>query len=334
MTYPVEWQQVCDSFFVHLSHPSRVSIKASAPAKVILFGEHAVVYGEMAIAATLDLRMNLEATPSDRYTVDGYAMNPRNHTYIQAAVDRLWDGDPLAFRTRSLIPSAMGLGSSSALTVASVGMLLSMKGQADPRSIALESFRVESGVQEGASPLDTSACTHGYGIRVLPQPEHDLLWDVSSGEKNWSIHHQDIPDIPLVIGTTRQKGKTEHQVEKVRNFHSKSGFARDIISEIGEVAALGARALADNDVKAMGELMDRNQRLLAILGVNTPELQRLIEVARKHSYGAKITGAGGGGSMIALTDDPESVVEAIKKEGGRPTVARFSTEGVQVNGSI
>jgi len=76
--------------------------------------------------------------------------------------------------------------------------------------------------------------------------------------------------------------------------------------------------------------MNRNHALLTILGVNTKELQKLINAALKHAYGAKLTGAGGGGSIVALTDEPEKVCRAIIKAGGNPIVVRPATQGVRI----
>ena len=75
--------------------------------------------------------------------------------------------------------------------------------------------------------------------------------------------------------------------------------------------------------------MDRNQRLLNTLGVGHPLLDKLIEAARPHAYGAKLTGAGGGGSMIALTDRPAAVREAIEAAGGRAFAVAVDPAGVR-----
>ena len=76
--------------------------------------------------------------------------------------------------------------------------------------------------------------------------------------------------------------------------------------------------------------MNENHALLNRLGVGHPMLDKLVEACSGHSYGAKMTGAGGGGSMIALTDDPDAVSNAIRDAGGEPIVARVGCEGVRV----
>jgi mevalonate kinase len=78
--------------------------------------------------------------------------------------------------------------------------------------------------------------------------------------------------------------------------------------------------------------MDRNQQLLHDLGVSHPKLDRLVAAARPHSYGAKLTGKGGGGSMIAITDEPDEVARAIKAAGGEPYMAKIGVPGVGRDG--
>ena len=76
--------------------------------------------------------------------------------------------------------------------------------------------------------------------------------------------------------------------------------------------------------------MTKNHKLLAILGVSSPELQKLVDAATPYSYGAKLTGGGGGGSMIALTDKPEKVYRAIELRGGIPYIVRTGVDGIKI----
>jgi len=84
-----------------------------------------------------------------------------------------------------------------------------------------------------------------------------------------------------------------------------------------------------HDLEALGRLMSKDHNLLTILGVSTPALQKLVDASLPYSYGAKLTGAGGGGSMIALTDEPEKVAEAIRARGGAPFIVRTGVQGVR-----
>jgi mevalonate kinase len=144
------------------------------------------------------------------------------------------------------------------------------------------------------------------------------------------MHDLDPPDLKMVVGFTRTPSITPIQVQKVREYYDRSGFAKELIGEIGDIVEEGVKALKDHDLVRIGELMNRNHACLSILGVNSKELQRLKDACDPYSYGVKLTGAGGGGSIIALTDDPQKVSDAIAAKGGRPYIAPVARRGTLV----
>ncbi len=304
--------------------------KASAPSKIILFGEHAVVYGEPAIAVSLDLRTTVTLKEGDSFKVNGHPMRERQHRYIRNAIEMFWEGPPLEITTESDVPSASGMGSSASITVAMVSALLAMQGGVKEEDVARKSFEVEYITQGRASPIDTSTVTHGRGILVHREKVDNFLWRVEKDGLYWNIHHIEVPRLKLVVGFSGVKGSTKEMVEKVRRFYQWNSFARDVIREIGEITLQAIDPLENEDYARIGELMDRNNRLLMILGVGHPMLKKMINAARKHSYGAKITGAGGGGSMVALTDEQEEVAKAIEEVGGKAYIVRISDEGFRI----
>jgi len=119
-------------------------------------------------------------------------------------------------------------------------------------------------------------------------------------------------------------------VAKVKRFVDHSTFARDIVEEIGRLTLQGVDLLASGDMEGLGRIMTQDHKLLAILGVSSPELDRLVSAVLPYSYGAKLTGAGGGGSMVALTDRPEEVAEIIRRKGGQPFVTVTGVPGVRI----
>ncbi|HIH01472.1 TPA: mevalonate kinase [Thermoplasmata archaeon] len=302
----------------------------SAPGKIILFGEHAVVFGKPALALALDLRVRATVSTSDQYTVNGHPMRPKYHSYISAALDEAWGGPPVRIDTRSSIPSGSGLGSSAAVTVSSLGALLKEKGAYDPVIIARKAFEVEYRVQKRASPTDTSTSVHGHGVLVSPEEGDGLLWKISKGERTWCMHHCDVPPLSFVVGYTGVHASTGPLVDSVRERVESDPECARAVDRIGEIVAEGVDAVREANKRRIGSLMSENHALLNRLGVGHPELERLIEACRDISYGAKLTGAGGGGSMVALTDQPERVSEAISQAGGRPIVACVGCEGVRV----
>lgn len=308
----------------------------SAPGKVILFGEHAVVYGEPAVAVAVNSRMKMGVRKADRNTVNGFTLTRSHHSYIHTALQEFWDNTPLEFRLESGIPSSSGMGSSAAISVCTSFLLSILKRKAagkpvkvlgkvlqrgidDGTRIKLEAlianraFSIEYNAQGGASPIDTSVATHGGGVILRRTRDENFLWEASKEEKKWNIHHMDVPDLTLVLGNTGIRARTDRQVSKVRRFVEKNSFGMEIIGEIGEVVENGIEAIARNDPESIGEIMNENHRLLAILGVSHPLIEKLLRTVRRHSYGAKLTGGGGGGSFIAISHEPGKVIEALKR---------------------
>lgn len=303
---------------------------ASAPGKMILLGEHAVVFGKPAIALAIDMRLTCTVREAEESTVNGQPLADRYHAYIAAAMRKYWRGGPLGVEIDSAIPSGSGLGSSAAVTVSFLAALADLEGRMSAEEVARRAFDVESTVQGRASPIDTSASSHGQGIFIAPSPGPDLLWHIRRDDRQWYVHHCPAPELTFVIGFTGVRAPTGPLVAKVRRYADRTRFARDIIDEIGDITMEGMDRLRRRDVEALGRLMTRDHNLLAILGVSSPELQRLVDAALPCSYGAKLTGAGGGGSMIALTDRPEKVAQMILRRGGTPYIARTGVDGVRV----
>jgi mevalonate kinase len=305
---------------------------ASAPGKIIVLGEHAVVFGQPALALAIDLRISCRTTPSKSYLLNKAPLSERTHPYIFSAVQRAWAGGPLDIETSTEFPSGSGMGSSAAVTVACLASLISASGEAiEERGIADQAFEVESQVQGRASPIDTSVSAHGGGILVTNKPGDGLLWHIQKDTREWFVHDCEVPQLSLVVGFTGINAPTGPQVAKVKRYSDHTTFARDIIKEIGQLTLEGVRCLKVGDVQGLGELMTRDHKLLAILGVSHPRLDKLVQASLPYSYGAKLTGAGGGGSMIALTDRPDKVVEAIRMKGGTPFRVRTGQPGVRID---
>ncbi len=289
-----------------------------------------MVFGEPALAVAIDLRTTVNVKPSDKWTVNQGSLDDPHQRYKKAAVQISEQKSPLEIHVESTNPEGSGMGSSAAVVVATLGAIHNLRGKLKPETIARQAFDTEHAVQGRASPIDTSTCVHGHAVLVLRNKGSGFLWRMERGDHEWYLHHRDMPTISLVAGLTGIKGPTGPLVAKVQEFAKRSSEAREMISEIGHITLEATDAIADLDWKKVGGLMDRNHELLNALGVGHELLERYVKAARPYSFGAKLTGAGGGGSMIALTEEPEKAAEAIKAEGGRAFIVRTGEAGMTV----
>jgi mevalonate kinase len=314
--------------------------QAAAPGKIILFGEHAVVFGEPAIAVAIDLETKVDIVPDERlagHEVDGEPMDTYKHLFIEKAVELLWDNaghtTPLAIETDSRLPSAAGLGSSAALSTATCAALLRLNDQFSAKRLARASYETEwLGQDKTGSPIDTSASTHGNAIFVSSEDDEDPLWTMRRDDSVWHVHDQPIDRTSFVIAHSGEKGKTGELVNKVKMYHERTDVAPKIVEDIGETTIEGRQALVDGDMARVGELMDEAHELLGMLGVSTSRLDELCRTAREHALGAKLTGAGGGGCIVALTDEPEACREALREERAETWIVRSARKGARAWG--
>jgi mevalonate kinase len=217
--------------------------------------------------------------------------------------------------------------------------ILTGKDAIDADECAILAHAVEANAQGGrASPIDSSTCAHGGCILLSDKVEDEAKWLYSrrlktpEKETEWQIHSLELPpslkDTWLVIGNTEVHSPTSVQVEKVSQALRANPDMKQIINAIGMITRRGITALQDGNLNAIGNSMTENHILLRSLGVSCPELERLISAALPTSYGAKLTGAGGGGCMIALTDEPKRTSEAIELAGGRTMITRLASMGM------
>jgi mevalonate kinase len=226
----------------------------------------------------------------------------------------------------SEIPLGAGIGSSAAVVVAAIDAAARELGVELPRAeLADRAYRVEHTVQDGqASRADTFASAMGGAVRVEGDDCRTLA----------------VPSLPFVVGFDGGAGDTGALVSGVRSLRDRYGFAADTIAAIGDVVREGERVLADADpdepvdeatLSALGRLMDFDHGLLSALGVSARSLDAMVWAARgAGARGAKLTGAGGGGCVVAL--DPDGDVEAAlgyTPECREAFRAELATEGVR-----
>jgi mevalonate kinase len=329
-------------------------VVSSAPGKVYLFGEHAVVYGEPAVPCAIErrarvtvqqrsddaLRINAADLTLDGFTVEyegGPADTPDVDVerplleaamgYVNSAIEQARDAadTPAAgfdVTVESDIPLGAGLGSSAAVVVAAIDAATRELGvELDAREIADRAYQVEYEVQDGqASRADTFCSAVGGAVRV-------------EGDDCRAI--EAVPNLPFVVGYDGGAGDTGALVSGVRALREEYDFAADTVSAIGDVVRAGEDAVRQGDLETLGELMDFNHGLLSALGVSSRSLDAMVWAARDAgAHGAKLTGAGGGGCIVAL-DETEGARTALDYTPGCEAAfrAELDTEGVRVEQS-
>jgi mevalonate kinase len=292
-------------------------VEATAPGKMILFGEHSVVYGRPAIVLAIDRRAKVIAKKRDDKKIFIDADNLGFSGYFEDDVyhairGKAWRGRNLAglniaakktmetlgfdagvnLKVRSMIPIAVGLGSSAAICVATVGAVQQLfdanLSQKEISTIAYEGERVIHGSPSG---VDNNVSANGGILRY-------------SKEEGFQKYTTDI-NIPFLIGNSRKKRSTRIMVEKVAEIKNRNPMLLEsVLDSMDKVAEDGLQSLLDKDNKRLGDLMNINHGLLSAIGVSTMKLDILVHTARKYgAHGAKLTGAGGGGCMIAIGEE-------------------------------
>ncbi len=319
-------------------------LKVSAPGKCILLGEHAVVYGHPALAISIDMRLEVniskQNTPSNYHVVDSKPLKNLQHPHIVNALNEIWGpkSERLNINVSSEIPPSAGLGSSAALSVAiATGLKTMTNGKnIDLEEISSIAHKLEANAQNGlASPMDTATSTHGGCILLANEKlGENWLYSRKLEEKSWEIHsfelNENIKNASLVIGHTGIHAPTAEMVKGVKQRLETNPQLKQDIDAINALTKLGVKAIKNGDLEALGAVMNLNHSHLQNIGVSCEELDELVMVARNTALGAKLTGAGGGGCMIALSKNPTETAREIELAGGRSYICKFGVEGVKV----
>lgn len=320
------------------------AISASAPGKVILFGEHAVVYGQPAIAVPVfQVKARAMVLPEPLKPA-GWVRLQAPDIGLEALLSELGEEDPLGeavrqvinktgvdplpaltLRVTSTIPVASGLGSGAAVSVAVIRALAEFLGYRLPdRRVAEMAFEVEKIHHGTPSGIDNSVITYARPIYF----QRDLY-----GGKNRL--ETLVPDKPftLVIGDSGIPSPTGKVVGDVRQaWRADPEGYEQIFSQIGELVRIARRFIETDDPQALGSLMLQNHDLLVKMGVSCQELNGLVDAAMQSgAWGAKLSGGGRGGNMIALVppERAKTLADALVKAGAVKTIITH----VEVNAS-
>ncbi|HEY7777187.1 MAG TPA: mevalonate kinase [Nitrososphaeraceae archaeon] len=316
---------------------------SSAPAKVILFGEHFVVYKNPAIVAAINRRIRVQVQLNDKSRInirsgenslsvpinsnDNYIMS---HDTNSIALFPIFKCIKYVFQEKNLsnvganleiesqIPYGEGLGSSAASCVSSVAALYSLFSDLDKTQIYETARLMEQNIHTNSSGVDCYVSTFGGIVNFDP-------------EKGFSSV---VPNkkFTLLIGNSGIKHSTGKVVSQVRQFRQEnSSVFKDLTSKAHEICKSAVISMNQGDESELGNLLSENHKLLSALGVSHPMVEKMIETCLDNgAFGAKLTGAGMGGAVIALIpkDLGNEILMKMSKGPGKWMLVELDYDGV------
>ncbi len=306
--------------------------EATAPGKIILFGEHAVVYGRPAIAAPVSqLRAKATITPSSSNNCYLIAPDLGRHERLQDVSDddalalaarlvlkaaQIESVPDVTIRVNSQIPIASGMGSGAAIAAAIIRALAQHLNRPDLQTnkmVSALTYEVEKIHHGTPSGIDNTVVAYEqpiYFVRQSPQNQIEPF--------NVAM------PLRFVVADTGVRSSTKVAVADVRRQYSQqpAKFAR-IFDACGRIAKAARQAIETGKTQQVGQLMTENHAWLQKMTVSSPELDHLVEAAlQAGALGTKLSGAGRGGNMIALVagDDGETAVRTALQEAGAKAV--------------
>jgi mevalonate kinase len=277
--------------------------------KVIVVGEHAVVHGHPALAAGISTGIAVEARAGTgllRVPAWDLAASIGDGSPVGRALEaivRQIEAPGLDFEAEARIPSRAGLGSSAALATATARAAAAAVGRRDAEAVDAAVTAAEEIFHGSPSGIDAAAAKTGLCGRFTR----------ASGWRPVPV----LQRITLCVGLSGRARDTAAQVAAVGRLRERLPVAGDVLALLGRLADDAAEALGKGDVDGLGRIMDAAHGLLAALRLSSPELEALVHGARAAgAVGAKLTGAGGGGAVIALAPAHERDVLARWRAAG------------------
>ncbi len=280
-------------------------ISVSAPGKLMLMGEHAVIYNRPCIVTAIGERLTI------------HEGNPSGDTRFLDRAIALWGNPGMRLAATSSFSGSYGFGSSSAVTVAALKFL---RPDASNKELFDAAYKVVVGVQGKGSGFDVSSAIYG-----------GTLYFVTGGKV---IEPISVQNIPLVIGYTGIKADTVTLMKEVsEKMNAQPERVTRIYDAIAKLVNDAKVKMIEGDWERVGKLMDFNHDYLRDLGVSSEKLESLIVAAKQAgAWGAKLSGAGGGDCMIALAPKGKrkDIEDAIKSAGGQVIHSILGAEGVRI----
>ena len=304
------------------------TVTASAPGKLLLLGDHAVVYGFPCIVTAVDQRMLVTVGESNSESIS-FDVGQSDTKFLEASVvvaKKHWgDISHISVQTKSEFSQKIGLGSSAAVTVAFLFALATYLGKPLPlMDLFRMAYEAVLDVQGVGSGFDVAVAAYGGTIQYIKGGKAFTPIDAGS--------------LPLIVGYTGVKADTATIVRDVKKkYEENKEKVTRIFEAIGGLVDQAVPRFAEKDWERIGKFMDFDQEYLRDLGVSSQKLESLIVSAKQAgALGAKLSGAGGGDCMVALFEPKKkkSIEDAIIKSGGEVLSLRIHAEGVRLETSV
>jgi len=322
-------------------------VAISAPGKLMLVGEHAVVYGHPCIVTAVDKRICIKAeiTSEKIFTLDAHGVNvskyskpleevgkgeiPKEVRFVEMTLKHFFKRFPqeqgISMTSCADFSCTVGFGSSSAVVVASLCALVKLFSvSVSEKELFTIARDVIVDVQGRASGFDVASALYG-----------GTIYFAGLGT---TIEPFSVPTLPIVVGYTGVKADTSQLVSMVAEKKKQYPEKVDrIFQAIEKIVIEVKERISEKDWQRVGKLMDFNQEYLRDLGVSSERLETLISSAKgAGAYGAKLSGAGGGDCMIAICPDgglaKQKIIDAINGSGGTVIDVGVNALGVCVDG--
>jgi len=295
-----------------------------------------VVYGISAILATIDKRVTVSSEKTDEPYISiisnlanekipisskiskvNKAVKPFYYLATKAISEFNHNGG-IIVKIQSDIPSGVGLGSSSACCVAAAASIMKLFSEIDKEKILQMAIDAERTIFKNTSGADCTVCTYG-GL---------IMYDKKLGFSNLESK----PELEFIIANSKMTHSTEKTVSKVNKF--KENNSSKFLSLCEKIKKLIQRVnyeIEENDVSALGKSMKENQQYLEDIGVSNDKLRDMIGLANKNSFGAKLTGAGDGGCIVALVDknNKKETIRELENKGYECFSTKIDFNGVE-----
>lgn len=309
------------------------------PLKLTLFGEHAVVYGEPAIAVTVSEKLRIKIRPSDKMILKSNTLairgikvdleemkleseeTTRILSYVISTINyfenEIGKKKNAIIEIESPVEPSVGLGTSAAVVVGVVAGYSKFLGyEMQKEEIAKTAYQIERTVQGGlGSRMDTYTTALG-GVLFFP--------------RNSTNYEKLSKTVKITSGYIPRIATTAEILKRVRSLKQKNeDLFKQIISTIGKIVERAREAIYNENEEELGELMYINHGLLMSLGVTLPPIDNLVSTAKSLGIaGCKISGGGGGGSIICTKDERAEIL--LSSIGARRINSEITDEGVTI----